>query len=178
MEPNGFLRVHFHTGEPLFVAFLEMRERGWWMSDRMFRISKKEPRGTIHIPFEAVRFMEVVQNTQEYVEWRAAQRMAQEIGMDPIDDTTLMGMGCDGAQFLEGAADLSRAIRGESVARSGSDTVGPGEFSGTGGRKARPDGEEFKPMSTEQANLEKHQAAFRTNPADPASGIEQGDATP
>lgn len=54
-------------------------------------------------------------------------------------------------------------------------TVGPGEFSGTGGRKGRPEGYTGTP---EQEAYERHIAAFRTDPADPASGEAQGDAKP
>lgn len=54
--------------------------------------------------------------------------------------------------------------------------VGPGEFSGDAGIKGRPLTMDAHPLDSEHANLERHHAAFATNPADPTSGEAQGDA--
>lgn len=79
--------------------------------------------------------------------------------------------------FLALEAGMAKGKEGaELMARNTSETIPAGEYSGEGGRKGRPDG--YKAMSSEQANLERHQAALRTNPADPASGELEGDQLP
>lgn len=62
------------------------------------------------------------------------------------------------------------------MARNTSETIPAGEFSGEAGRHGRPEG--AAAISTEQANYERHIAAFRTNPADASSGEVQGDQLP
>jgi hypothetical protein len=72
-------------------------------------------------------------------------------------------------------ASLSEAEGCGTMARVAGDVAGAGEFSGTAGIKGRPLTMEAKPLDTEHANLERHHAAFATDPADPTSGEAQGD---
>lgn len=138
-----------------------------------------------------IQFMADWSHTDEGVESAAiARATAAALGGEP-QFVEGLGGGGDGVAFV-GDEDKVIELKAEDIAvaqylaetegcgtmalASGGGTVGPGEFSGTGGIKGRPLTLEAQPMTDDHKNRELLRARYRTNPADPASGEAQGDA--